>query len=186
MTQVHQTWLDYGPTPDRMARALGSVRQVSSDMGTEFQIANVRACMEDSSGQRPDTFLYPYALQVPGIKHILDWIIRDVLSDIGFWPNWQSSAKRLVQHFHGQTHRDLVVELLCSLGHECRGSVDVMRRSLQTATSSFAGWRWSTLQICIGEVLRIVDAVRFLIPRPWQAARLCIALKRPFLGKGVA
>ena len=45
MIQVHQTWLDYGPTPDRMARALGSVRQVLSDMGTEFQIANARACV---------------------------------------------------------------------------------------------------------------------------------------------
>ena len=70
MTQVHQTWLDYCPTPDRMARALGSVKQVLSDMGTEFQIANARACLDDSSGQQPDMFLYPCALQVPGIKHI--------------------------------------------------------------------------------------------------------------------
>ena len=165
MTQVHQTWLDYGPTPDRMARALGSVRQVLSDMGTEFQIANARACVGDSSGQRPDTFLYPYALQVPGIKHILDWIIRDALSDLEFWPIWQSAAKRLVQWFHGQTHRDLVVKLLGSLGHACSGSVDVMQTSMKTATSSFADWRWSTLQTCIRDILRIEDAVRFLIPR---------------------
>ena len=168
MTQVHQTWLDYGPTPDHMARALGSVRQVLSDMGTEFQIANARVSLGDSSGQRPDTFLYPYALQVPGIKHILDWIIRDALSDIEFWPNWQSSAKRLVQWFHGQAHRDLVVKHLASLGDACRRSVesvDVMTKSLRTATSSFADWRWSTLLICIRDLLRIEDAVRFVIPR---------------------
>ena len=119
MTQVHQTWLDYGPTPHRMARALGSVRQVSSDMGTEFQIANARACLDDSSGQRPDTFLYPFALQIPEIKHILDWTIRDALSDIDFWPSWQSYAKRVEQWSHGQTHGDLVVKLLCRPGHEC-------------------------------------------------------------------
>ena len=168
MTQVHQTWLDYGPTPDHMARALGSVRQVLSDMGTEFQIANARVSSGDSSGQRPDTFLYPYALQVPGIKHILDWIIRDALSDIEFWPSWQSSAKRLVQWFHGQAHRDLVVKHLASLGDACRRSVesvDVMTKSLRTATSSFADWRWSTLLICIRDLLRIEDAVRFVIPR---------------------
>ena len=168
MTQVHQTWLDYGPTPDHMARALGSVRQVLSDMGTEFQIANARVSLGDSSGQRPDTFLYPYALQVPGIKHILDWIIRDALADIDFWPNWQSSAKRLVQWFHGQAHRDLVVKHLASLGDECSRSVesvDVMKQSLRTATSSFADWRWSTLLICIRDLLRIEDAFRFVIPR---------------------
>ena len=177
MTQVHQTWLDYGPTPDRMARALGSVRQVLSDMGTEFQIANARASLDDSSGQRPDTFLYPYALQVPGIKHILDWVIRDALSDIDFWPNWQSCAKRLVQYFHGQTHRDLVSHFLCSFGHECGGSLDVVRKSLQTATSSFADWRWSTLQTCIRDVLRIEDAVRFLLPRLKDPAKQLVMSK---------
>jgi hypothetical protein len=176
LTQVHQTWLDYGPTPDRMARALGSVRQVLSDMGTEFQIANAQACLEDCSGQLPGTFLYPYALQVPGIKHILDWIIRDALSDIDFWPTWQSSAKRLVQYFHGQGHRDLVGKLLCSLGHEGHGSVDMMR-SLQTATSSFADWRWTTLQTCIRDVLRIEDVVRFLIPRLKDPAKQLVMSK---------
>ena len=181
MTQVHQTWLDYGPTPDHMARALGSVRQVLSDMGTEFQIANARVSLGDSSGQRPDTFLYPYALQVPGIKHILDWIIRDALADIDFWPNWQSSAKRLVQWFHGQAHRDLVVKHLASLGDACRRSVesvDVMTKSLRTATSSFADWRWSTLLICIRDLLRIEDAVRFVFPRLKDPAKQ-LAMPKP-------
>ena len=102
--------------------------------------------MGDSSGQRPDTFLYPYALQVPGIKHILDWIIRDALSDLEFWPIWQSAAKRLVQWFHGQTHRDLVVKLLGSLGHACSGSVDVMQRSVD-----------SDFQFCRLEVVHVAD-----------------------------
>ena len=179
MPQLHQTWLDYGPTPDLMARALCSVKQVLSDMGTEFQIANARACLDDSSGQRLDTFLYPYALQVPGIKHILDWIICDALSDIDFWPKWQSSAKRLAQWFHGATHRDLVVKLLRSLGHECSVSVDVMQRIMQTATSSFADWRRSTLQTCIRDTLRVEDAVRFLIPRLKDPAKQLV-MSRPF------
>ena len=52
-----------------------------------------------------------------------------------------------------------------------------MQRSMQTATSSFADWRWSTLQTCIRDILRVEDAVRFLIPRLKDPARQLVMSK---------
>ena len=48
---------------------------------------------------------------------------------------------------------------------------------MQTATSSFADRRWPTLRTCIRDILRIEDAVRFLIPRFKDPAKQLVMSK---------
>ena len=53
-------------------------------MGTEFAIANfpdiVTEYMQNKdidTGGTYDNFLYPFAMQVPGLQHIVDWIVLE-------------------------------------------------------------------------------------------------------------
>ncbi len=107
--QIHQTWLEYGPGHDNVTTACWSVRQVLTDMGVEFGIADAPNLVPAYFGQDlPDNAvgkLYPNALQVPGMRHIIDWIISDTLSSLDFWPAFESASKKIVQYF---TARDIV------------------------------------------------------------------------------
>ena len=118
---IHQTWCEYGPNEDDVRTAFSDVRQVLTDMGVEFGMANYHDVISDClrpAGQRCAThaasasgasgFLFPFALQVPGLLHILDWVIRETVQQFPFWPKWQTAAKRILQFTHGHNHRELL------------------------------------------------------------------------------
>ena len=172
---IHQVFLDYGPSVQHVVAACNDVRQVMSDMGTEFGIANfgqatgqvlgesfhwpVQACPwqlseSEQAGRVP--FLYPFALQTPGLLHIVDWIIRSTVQQLPYWPVWQSQCKRLLQFCHGQAHRDRLQALHKELAPE--SSAD----SLVVATTRFAEWRWKTLARAVKDVARNAGVMRFL------------------------
>ncbi len=95
---IHQTWLEYGPS----ATAAADVRQCLSDLGTEFGIVNSMDVVEqylDKTVPLPErpAFLYPYAMQVPGILHIIDGAVRAAVQTLSFWPAWQEGSKRILQ-----------------------------------------------------------------------------------------
>ncbi len=119
---LHQTTLEYGSSIASLRRALSSVRQCLSDMGTEFGIADagdilpavVRQLSSTESGLavpvaacsrlewQPAPFLFPLALQVPGTQHIIDLIVRDVLAQ-AWWPQWEAQAKEVCQFLRSQS-----------------------------------------------------------------------------------
>jgi hypothetical protein len=52
-------------------------------MGTEFSLADApdvtHACLRGVEGGGQGEWLYPFALQVPGLQHLLDTIVKDAL-----------------------------------------------------------------------------------------------------------
>ena len=157
-SHVHQVFLEYGPSVGHVLAACNDVRQVLSDMGTEFGIANFGPAVSHVLGERfqwtgdavawkldegpvadRSPFLYPFALQTPGLLHIVDWIIRSTVQQLPWWPQWQLQCKRLLQFCHGQAHRDRLRTLFEQLAGQGQSSC------FDVATNRFAEWRWNTL-----------------------------------------
>ena len=127
-SHIHQVFLDYGPSIGHVRAACCDVRQVMSDMGTELGISNFGDCIGQVLGDQLEwsgeavpwsvsagadrSFLYPFALQTPGVLHIVDWIIRSTIEQFPWWPGWQSDCTRLLQFCHGlQGHRGGIMAL---------------------------------------------------------------------------
>jgi hypothetical protein len=161
--KVHQTWLEYGPSAANLRDANADVRQCLSDMGVEFGIANYPDIVDDYLGSKnilPNSrdFLYPFAMQVPGLLHITDWALRQTVEQLGFWVLWQGQAKAICQYTHGRNHRDHMVEVIQAhvKDDEVLGNC---KKSLKTATGRFANWRWKTLQGAVKDLLRVKAAL---------------------------
>jgi len=150
-----------------------------SDMGVEFGIANFGNALGQILGDKfvwdgdavpwtvPEaqagemgSYMYPFALQTPGVLHIVDWIIRSTIEQLSWWPVWQLECKRLLQFCHGQAHRDRLRLLIEELAPQ--GQSGELARSLDVATGRFAEWRWKTLSRAVKDLGRIEGALRFL------------------------
>lgn len=156
-SHVHQTWLDYGHSPEALRNAFEDVRQCLSDMGTEWGIGGYADIVDVYLRRRGFTVpaagfaatapshLFPRALEVPGPQHIIDGIIKDSLAQIPWWPAWVKSSKVIAQFLHSCAHRDKLAEVLrmrCTLEQEELSSAV---NSLRTGIDKFAHWRWKTL-----------------------------------------
>ena len=162
---VHQTWCDYGPDRASVRTAFADVRQVLTDMGVEFGMANYHDVVDDvipavkGRAEPPvqpadrSAHLFPYALQVPGLLHLLDWVIREIVQSLPWWPAWQGKAKRILQYTHGQNHRTILVKRILELVPDVEAS-DV-QRAFKTATGRFAKWRWKTLHRALQDLRRV-------------------------------
>ena len=176
---IHQVFLEYGPSAGHVAAACSDVRQVMSDMGVEFGICNFGNAIGQVLGEKLDwgddsvpwvlpeglaedrlRFLYPFALQTPGVLHILDWIIRSTVEQLAWWPAWQLECKRLLQFCHGQAHRDRLRTLIES--HALDGQSSELATAFDVASGRFAEWRWKTLSLAVKDVQRLERAMRFL------------------------
>ena len=160
---MHQTWLEYGPSAANLREANADVRQCLSDMGVEFGIANYPDIVDDyleSKEIRPNSrdFLYPFAMQVPGLLHITDWALRQTVEQLGFWVHWQAQAKVICQYTHGRNHREHMMEVIKShvKDDEVIGNC---KKSLSTSTGRFANWRWKTLHRAVKDLLRVKAAL---------------------------
>jgi hypothetical protein len=132
-------------------------------MGVEFGIANYPDIVDDyleSREIRPNSrdFLYPLAMQVPGLLHITDWALRQTVETLGFWVHWQGQAKAICQFTHSRNHREWLLEVIKK--HVTDDEV-VARcaAALKTATGRFATWRWKTLQCAASDLLRVREAL---------------------------
>ena len=167
---VHATWLEYGPSLHTLAQANLDVRQVLTDMGTELGIADAAAvdslCVPTkrkpiwSSSSRPGldggALLFPLALGVPGMQHILDSILKDSLRALSWWPIWQAQAKAVSQWLGYENHRDFLQSLLASLGEGASEAEESLRHGCDT----FATWRWHTLAAVTADLCRLEGPVR--------------------------
>lgn len=174
---LHQTFLDYGPSVGHVVAACADVRQVMSDMGTEFGIANFPNVVGHVLGQArrwsgqavpwsgipgslETPYLYPFALQVPGLLHIVDWLIRDTVQQLPWWAEWQSHCKRVLQFCHGQARRERMQAILRDQAPGAQQEKWVS--SLSCATGRFADWRWKTLAGAVADLAKVEEALRFL------------------------
>lgn len=134
-------------------------------MGTEFGLANYPDIVDEVVGSKKAMvpgqrdYLYPLALQVPGLLHIIDGVMKRCIEAIPFWPSWQHRAKVIVQYTHGQSHRDFLKGILAR-SVSCPQELARLQDSLSTATARFAHWRWKTLNTAISDLLRCEEALR--------------------------
>ena len=85
----HFIFLRAGPSQSGMVHYMRSVRGCISDLGQEVGLADApnfmdaylrgSACADDAAKAK-GTFLFPYALTLPGPSHMLDWILKRVTS----------------------------------------------------------------------------------------------------------
>ena len=79
-------------------------------MGTEFAIANFPDVVTEyidnrAIGNNRNKFLYPFAMQVPGLQHIVDWVVRQGISRLKFFTQWQQKPKAVLQYAHSSNRR---------------------------------------------------------------------------------
>lgn len=131
---VHQGWVHYGA---RLRLACLDVRGVCTDLGTEFGIGDypdigehvataalalkpddVRAARAARGFDGADrTYLYPFALSVPGVMHTIDWGLKLALSKMSFWSTWESNARSLSNFLRNRSYREKLQSLLEETPH---------------------------------------------------------------------
>ena len=101
-TLTHQTWLEYGPEIESARAANSDVRSCLSDMGTELGIADmvdptaaVLAAGPDPESLSAGTHMFPNALAIPGLQHILDVSLRYAIERVPWWPVWQQEGQSM-------------------------------------------------------------------------------------------
>ena len=81
-------------------------------MGTEFALADApdftRACLRGVEGGGQGEWLYLFALQAPGVQHLLDTIVKDALERVTWWPAWEGQAKGVCQWVHSRARREFL------------------------------------------------------------------------------
>ena len=176
---LHQLFLEFGPTAASVRRACESVRQAMSDMGTEFGIANAGSCVDvfvrnnteavcgDPCGGAAgicDEWLFPRAMQFPGVLDLVDGVLMSTLEGMGWWPHLQEDMKLVTQWLSVDGHRDRLVQHLQKVG-EARWFSDVSAavKLLSKKPESFADWRWRTLQRATGGLLRHARVLKWLV-----------------------
>ena len=167
---LHELWLEHGPAKEDMKRMELLVRHVSSDMGTEFGVGdnvefideffarlhNAKAPQNPVDAQKLN-YMFPLAIKSPGIQHIIDWVIKQLLNKLSFWDEFEKSAKTVLQFVHSSGHRDKMVALIDSLHNLDEQRKVQLKATLTKSVYDFAKWRWHTLADACRALLRIRD-----------------------------
>ena len=151
---LHQSWLEYGPSEHSLRQICIATRMIMSDMGVERVIVNYFDIISWYIGghdiDKLDnvdrlSFLYPNALQVVGPLHIIDWLIRETLASVKWFPEFLKHCKLVLQYLNQKSHRDYMIEKLkekMDPGPE----LDEMTDGFSTACNRFANWRWRSIK----------------------------------------
>ena len=165
---ANQVWLERGGNLQDYLEANLDVRGVISDMGTEAGIGNYVDISHELFGNvgRPMTissfngFLYPLALSIPGPQHAVDNVVKDVVGDMKWFPEWAAAAKSLCQWVNQSGHRDKLKDIL---RHRDDLPEDVdqvgLGKALDTGCERFASWRWKTVTLTTSSLLRLKSAL---------------------------
>lgn len=178
LAMVHKHFLESGPHADDIHRVCGQVRASLSEMGVEFKIIDFFDCIPHYLKNLPSKsaepielpdappqklgYLHPNAVGVPGVCHLTDWLAKTVLAKLGFWSEWRSQARRVVQFLRSSPYRNkLLVHFdkmadIEGLPEEARSK----RAEFSHCSASFAQWRWRTLEKVCKELERIKEPLR--------------------------
>ena len=149
----HQNWLDYGPTADSLRSGLHSIVWILADLGverlicdffdmTDFYLSGRSSTTITAESRR--TFAFPNAMRGGGPLHIVDWLIRECVGGVCFFPEFLRHLKNVLQFLHGQNHRDYIKQKLRSKvpeGTDLTGLLCI----LDSTPGRFANWRWRSL-----------------------------------------
>ena len=88
-------------------------RQNLSDMGHEFDIADLRNILDKCLGSETcgkldgeaAEQLFPNSLAVPGTQHILDSVLQEGVEILPWWTAWDKACKNVCQVLHAETRR---------------------------------------------------------------------------------
>ena len=183
---VHQTWLEYGPDAGSLRSANADVRQVLTDMGVEFGLADHADVVDEflrgrapvgaavgSTATGSGQHLFPLALQVPGTLHLLDWVVKYTVEALPFWSQWLADSKRILQHLHSHNHRQWMGQFIGEHAGDTEAwRVSEMLASLQLTPGRFAQWRWKTLHRAVVDMWRAERALRFVFEQCAEPAKL--------------
>ena len=162
---IHQAWLEYGPSEDSLRALFIDARAVLTDMGVEFGIANAHDVLpeffgRESTGERG--FLFPLALQVPGTKHIIDLIVRSVLGHVKWFPAALTNIKAIVQWLHKVRKREAIQDLITRLATEQDIDPTELSSAFSRHPGAFADWRWTSLYEALTDILHVKASLTFL------------------------
>ena len=169
----HQSWLDYGSSLGNLRAAHADVRGVLSDMGVELGIGDYADILDDiypSTSANPDdaipdvSFLYPFALVVPGPQHTIDNVFKTCVAKLSWWKEWVAQSKVACQWLAVKGHRDILEHIIVEHSAKVEqswgvGCVPAMKRSIERGCDKFAAWRWKTVYHVTTDLLRMADAV---------------------------
>ena len=167
-TLIHQTYLEYGPSPAAVVLANSDVRACLTDMGTEMSIVDMAdisaACLPSAlpllrpSAAGDAQWLFPNALGIPGLQHVSDLCLRVGVEHLPWWPCWQAEVKAIAQWLKPVGKR---LDLQTRLSAVKQSGDELQRRckSLSTGVNGFAQWRWHTLDTVLEQLLKKQDAI---------------------------
>ena len=149
---VHKVFLEAGPSREGLESWFSSVRSVLTDHSSvEANVAELRNIIPAYlRGETPSSvrfacegLLFPNAMRVIGVNHTMDTVLVSVLSQIPFFPAFQTAAKTLCGFLSNRGYR---TSLVLRAGGKMSGP---RSHSLSSFSAKFAHWRWGTLrQVC--------------------------------------
>lgn len=146
------------------------MRQCLSDMGTEFAIANFPDIVSEYMGNkaidiggRYGGFLYPFAMQVPGVQHIVDWVVLQGISQLSFFTEWQQKSKAVLQYAHSSNHRGHILDIVNADTSLSSAQAEDMARSLARTPGRFAKWRWKSLGNALDDLFHLEACLKLVM-----------------------
>ncbi|CAE7253642.1 unnamed protein product, partial [Symbiodinium necroappetens] len=173
--------------PD-LQRVLSQVVSFTTDMGTEFSIADMAGLTLKeilpswaSEGQLERDFddceaeplppqaqadsegyFLPRAITVPGLNHVIDNMLSDMNQAFSCWDSWIGEFKPLVALLH---HTHLRQRFVATCLKDTRHSW--MQRHFETGVPQYADWRWGTTVLVLQRLLPL----RRLLQSAWDPNR---------------
>ena len=161
-------WLERGGNLQDYYEANMDVRGVISDLGTEAGIGDYVDIAHELFGNKNSSqaigsfngFMYPLALSIPGPQHAVDNVVKDIVGEVVWFPEWAAAAKSLCQWANQSGHRDKLKDILRRRS-DLPDDVDkvALEKDLDTGCERFASWRWKTVTLTTSSLLRLKSAL---------------------------
>eukprot|EP00971_Amphidinium_carterae_P331082 6464460-Amphidinium_carterae.1 len=102
-------------------------------------LGNKAELLEERSESPDDRRIFPQALWIPGILHIMDGVLDEAVSALQQKDTFLASVHAFVNFFKYEHLRDLFT-------HTCMTSTDMVHKALfQSFPATFIEWRWNSL-----------------------------------------
>ena len=167
---LHQTWLDYGSSTALLKSALDGVVSMLVDLGVERLVNDYFDIVPFYlSGREPEEatiratdFLLKNSMHIAGPEHIIDWLIRETLSNISWFPGFLKSIKAALQWISVQSHADYLIEKVKLIFPDDLVMQNLLVEQLDAAVEKFAVWRWRSISAACSDMVRLRLLLRFV------------------------
>ena len=108
-------------------------------------------------------FLYPFAMQVPGLQHIVYWVVLEGTSKLGFFAEWEHPPKSVLKFFHSGNHRGCIEDIVKANKSLTSTQAEDIVKSLARARGRFAEWRWKTLGTAVADLFHLETCMKLVM-----------------------